>query len=183
VSHALTGHSSAPGRSYLQAESPRHNPSPIDFDGLSFPSMFAFILLLICVDLCDMHNGLQSSLCIVFSFWLGIGARERREDTEESRAARIEKISGAVRTILECIGEDPNREGLLKTPERYAKALMFFSKGYEESVTRKDTNGHWQHLFSIRHGEQGRGYFIRCSTSPSFWPSQFQAVTHNNNNN
>ncbi|KAF9327522.1 GTP cyclohydrolase 1 [Podila minutissima] len=102
VSHALTGHSSAPGRSYRLAESPRHIPSPIDFDGLSFPS---------------------------------IGARERREDTEESRAARIEKISGAVRTILECIGEDPNREGLLKTPERYAKALMFFSKGYEESVT------------------------------------------------
>lgn len=130
-----------------------------------------------------MHNDLRSSVCIVFSFWLGIGARERREDTEESRAARIEKISGAVRTILECIGEDPNREGLLKTPERYAKALMFFSKGYEESVTRKDTNGHWQHLFSIRHSGLGHGYFIRCSTSPSFWPSQFQAVAHNNNNN
>ncbi|KAF9397868.1 Copine-8, partial [Mortierella sp. AD011] len=64
-----------------------------------------------------------------------VGARDRREDTEEQRAARIERISGAVRTILECIGEDPNREGLLKTPERYAKALMFFSKGYEESVT------------------------------------------------
>jgi hypothetical protein len=68
---------------------------------------------------------------------IGIGARERREDTEESRAVRIEKIAGAVRTILHCIGEDPDREGLLKTPERYAKALMFFSKGYEESVTRK----------------------------------------------
>ncbi|KAF9110815.1 hypothetical protein BGX27_005847 [Mortierella sp. AM989] len=64
-----------------------------------------------------------------------VGARDRREDTEVQRAARIEKISGAVRTILECIGEDPDREGLLKTPERYAKALMFFSKGYEESVT------------------------------------------------
>lgn len=69
---------------------------------------------------------------------LGIGARERREDTEGSRAARIDKIAGAVRTILECIGEDPDREGLMKTPERYAKALMFFSKGYEESVTRKE---------------------------------------------
>lgn len=68
---------------------------------------------------------------------IGLGARERREDTEAQRAARIQKISGAVRTILECIGEDPDREGLLKTPERYAKALMFFSKGYEESVTRK----------------------------------------------
>ena len=68
---------------------------------------------------------------------IGVGARERREDTEVQRAVRIQMISGAVRTILECIGEDPDREGLLKTPERYAKALMFFSKGYEESVTRK----------------------------------------------
>ncbi|KAF9187579.1 GTP cyclohydrolase 1 [Haplosporangium sp. Z 767] len=103
LNHALTGHSLSLGRSYMKAESPHaRGPSPIDFDGLSFPS---------------------------------IGARERREDTEGSRAARIDKIAGAVRTILECIGEDPDREGLLKTPERYAKALMFFSKGYEESVT------------------------------------------------
>lgn len=44
------------------------------------------------------------------------------------------KISGAVRTILECIGEDPDRQGLLATPERYAKALLFFTKGYQENV-------------------------------------------------
>jgi hypothetical protein len=39
-----------------------------------------------------------------------------------------------VRTIFECIGEDPLREGLLRTPERYAHALMYFSKGYEENL-------------------------------------------------
>ena len=32
------------------------------------------------------------------------------------------------------MGEDPDREGLLKTPERAAKAFMFFTKGYEEDV-------------------------------------------------
>lgn len=32
------------------------------------------------------------------------------------------------------MGEDPNREGLLNTPERYAKALLFFTKGYEENL-------------------------------------------------
>eukprot|EP00835_Amoeboradix_gromovi_P003742 NODE_259_length_12613_cov_0.311411.p4 type:complete len:187 gc:universal NODE_259_length_12613_cov_0.311411:1901-2461(+) len=43
---------------------------------------------------------------------------------------RVKRISEAVRTILDCIGEDPEREGLLKTPERYAKALMYFTNGY-----------------------------------------------------
>lgn len=32
------------------------------------------------------------------------------------------------------MGEDPDREGLLETPERFAKAMLFFTKGYEENV-------------------------------------------------
>lgn len=47
---------------------------------------------------------------------------------------RIGKLTGAVRTILECIGEDPDREGLRNTPIRYAKAMLYFTKGYEESA-------------------------------------------------
>ena len=39
-----------------------------------------------------------------------------------------------MKTILECIGEDPEREGLRETPARYAKAMLYFTKGYEESV-------------------------------------------------
>ncbi|EEQ89312.2 hypothetical protein RJZ56_003471 [Blastomyces dermatitidis] len=76
------------------------NP-PIDFDGLSWPS---------------------------------VGTRERLEATPEESEKRTQKLADAVRTILECIGEDPQREGLLGTPERYAKALMYFTKGYEENV-------------------------------------------------
>lgn len=44
-------------------------------------------------------------------------------------------MASAVRTILECIGEDPNREGLLRTPDRYAQALLWMTRGYEERLT------------------------------------------------
>ena len=43
-------------------------------------------------------------------------------------------MTAAVRTILECIGEDPDREGLLRTPDRYAQALMWMTRGYEERL-------------------------------------------------
>ncbi|KXJ93495.1 hypothetical protein Micbo1qcDRAFT_146456 [Microdochium bolleyi] len=62
------------------------------------------------------------------------GTRERLEESPEQAAVRLEKMRGAVRTILECIGEDPDREGILDTPARYAKALLFFTKGYQQNV-------------------------------------------------
>jgi GTP cyclohydrolase I len=36
-----------------------------------------------------------------------------------------------VRHILKALGEDPNREGLVKTPQRVAKALAFLTQGYQ----------------------------------------------------
>lgn len=58
-----------------------------------------------------------------------------RLDNEPDQARkRLEKMSGAVKTLLECMGEDPFREGLLATPLRYAKALLFFTKGYRMKV-------------------------------------------------
>jgi GTP cyclohydrolase I len=41
------------------------------------------------------------------------------------------KISTVYKDILSDLGENPNREGLLKTPERVAKALQFLTHGYD----------------------------------------------------
>lgn len=59
----------------------------------------------------------------------------RLNATSEERAAQEQKMISAVRTILECIGEDPDREGLQRTPERYAQAIMWMTRGYEERLT------------------------------------------------
>jgi len=43
-------------------------------------------------------------------------------------------VEELIKELLEKIGEDPSREGLLKTPSRVAKSLKFLTKGYSESV-------------------------------------------------
>jgi GTP cyclohydrolase I len=53
--------------------------------------------------------------------------REERYDAD-----RIEKLAYHYREILSLLGEDPEREGLLKTPERVAKAMSFVTKGYSQ---------------------------------------------------
>ncbi|CAH1758524.1 8715_t:CDS:2 [Entrophospora sp. SA101] len=66
--------------------------------------------------------------------WPSIGTKQRLDETNDQKDERKRKLAEAVKTIIECLGEDSEREGLLKTPDRYAQALMFFSKGYEESI-------------------------------------------------
>jgi len=44
----------------------------------------------------------------------------------------IEEIAGHYRKIIELIGENPDREGLVKTPLRAAKALYFATQGYRQ---------------------------------------------------
>lgn len=56
------------------------------------------------------------------------------EESDEQSELRLRKLQGAVRTILECVGEDPDREGVLGTPNRYAKAMLYFTKGYQQNV-------------------------------------------------
>jgi GTP cyclohydrolase IA len=44
------------------------------------------------------------------------------------------RIACHVREIIKLVGEDPMREGLRKTPERYEKALKFLTSGYHQNV-------------------------------------------------
>jgi len=43
-------------------------------------------------------------------------------------------VAAHMRDILEMIGENPSREGLVRTPERYEKALRFLTSGYSTSL-------------------------------------------------
>ncbi|GAB1441650.1 GTP cyclohydrolase I FolE [Ignavibacteriales bacterium] len=48
----------------------------------------------------------------------------------------LEKIQGLVETILIEIGENPEREGLLKTPKRVARAYEYLTSGYNKDITK-----------------------------------------------
>uniref|UniRef100_A0A6I8NVU6 GTP cyclohydrolase 1 n=1 Tax=Ornithorhynchus anatinus TaxID=9258 RepID=A0A6I8NVU6_ORNAN len=43
-------------------------------------------------------------------------------------------LAAAYDSVLRCLGEDPNRQGLLGTPSRAAAAMRFFTKGYRETI-------------------------------------------------
>ncbi len=56
---------------------------------------------------------------------------EGYERIDQYNPERIARISAHYGQILNDIGEDPSREGLLKTPERVAKALQYLTHGYD----------------------------------------------------
>ncbi|XP_055706648.1 GTP cyclohydrolase 1 isoform X2 [Phlebotomus papatasi] len=51
-----------------------------------------------------------------------------------TREALLPEMTRSYRLLLTGLGEDPDRQGLLKTPERAAKAMLFFTKGYDQSL-------------------------------------------------
>jgi GTP cyclohydrolase IA len=52
----------------------------------------------------------------------------------EEKELDARRIACHVREIIKLVGEDPNREGLRKTPERYEKALKFLTSGYHQNA-------------------------------------------------
>jgi GTP cyclohydrolase I len=89
------------------------------------------------------RSGLKRSLSNGAST-MSLAKKPREEDSDT-----MDKMTKACKTILECIGEDPKREGLVKTPARWAKALLFLTKGYNQCC-QEVTNGA---VFSEDHDE------------------------------
>ncbi|KAL6113644.1 gch1 [Pungitius sinensis] len=62
------------------------------------------------------------------------GGREERTRSVEDNQTSLPSLAAAYTTILRGLGEDPQRQGLLKTPWRAATAMQFFTKGYQENL-------------------------------------------------
>lgn len=64
---------------------------------------------------------------------------------KEEKERIIRELSQHYRAILELIGEDPDREGLIKTPERAAKALYAITSGYQQDATEIASKAIFEH--------------------------------------
>jgi GTP cyclohydrolase IA len=53
---------------------------------------------------------------------------------ENKDGAKPDSVASLMRKVIALIGENPEREGLKKTPERYEKALKFLTSGYHQNV-------------------------------------------------
>ncbi|XP_076443033.1 GTP cyclohydrolase 1-like [Babylonia areolata] len=69
-----------------------------------------------------------------YSVQNGILKKANISRNPSTEAALVEDMAKHYSVILRDLGENTHRQGLLKTPERAAKALMFFTKGYQESI-------------------------------------------------
>ena len=54
------------------------------------------------------------------------------KEVKEEALLKREELALHYSRILDLLGEDVEREGLIKTPERVAKAMQFLTKGYDE---------------------------------------------------
>ncbi|KAM3620426.1 uncharacterized protein V6R79_023297 [Siganus canaliculatus] len=61
--------------------------------------------------------------------------REEKDSKKSADSDKLAHIEKAYTTVLHELGEDVDREGLLRTPLRAAKAMQFLTKGYKETTS------------------------------------------------
>ncbi|KAG8443639.1 hypothetical protein GDO86_008983 [Hymenochirus boettgeri] len=87
------------------------------------------------------------------------GNQSHKDQCENDKLSSIEQAYGV---ILKELGENPEREGLLATPSRAAKAMQFLTKGYKENVCEILNNA----IFDEDHDEivivKGIDFFSLC---------------------
>merc|ERR1711928_222869 len=91
----------------------------------------------------------------------GLEVREVMEGEKKTKfelETVLPVVADSYRDIIKMLGEDPNREGLLETPMRAAKAITFFTKGYQETVQEVVKNAVWEAIEPA-----GVGVFVRAS--------------------
>nr|KAF6386854.1 GTP cyclohydrolase 1 [Myotis myotis] len=69
------------------------------------------------------------------------GWKGDRPRSEEDNELNLPNLAAAYSSILRSLGEDPQRQGLLKTPWRAATAMQFFTKGYQETISERKGEG------------------------------------------
>ena len=74
----------------------------------------------------------------------------------------LEKIKSLTRSLLEEIGEDPSREGLLNTPLRVAKAWKELSKGYSQDLDQLINNAVFKEDYDQMVMVKDIGFYSMC---------------------
>lgn len=99
--------------------------------------------------------------------------REERTRSAEDNETSLPSLVAAYTSILRGLGEDPQRQGLLKTPWRAASAMQFFTKGYQQKII-----GEWlRGAPHLKRDESPVGHF-----EPRGWTARYDGdiITTNN---
>ena len=86
----------------------------------------------------DLHSSSSSVLSSNGSHGMLNSLSNGEKDEEEDEESLIHnRLVPLYTSLLDAIGEDPNRNGIKRTPLRAAKAFRFFTKGYQQTIAGK----------------------------------------------